>query len=113
MSSSDDRFGTALEHERSVPISGFSRELRSAEDAERYRFDFALAGGALSPVHVVFSASLRRAEIKAGDLKAYVIADVDSVEEARQRWASWWRAGRVRPAFRPPRRTGNFPVART
>jgi hypothetical protein len=114
MLSSDDssRFGTPLERERSVPVSGFSRELRSAEDVERWRFEFALAGAALSPVHVVFSVSLQTAEIKAGDLKAFRIADVESVEEARRRWVEWWRAGRRRLRFQPPRRTGNSPVAR-
>jgi hypothetical protein len=108
----DDLFGTPLERERSVPVSGFSRELRGAEDVQRYRFDFALAGAALAPVHVVFSASLRTAEVKAGDLKAYQVAEVDSVEDARRRWVEWWRAGRRRPLFHSPRRTGNSPVVR-
>ena len=44
MTSDDDRLDTPLESERSVPVSGFSRELRAAEDVERFRFDFALAG---------------------------------------------------------------------
>ena len=110
--SNDDRLGTPLESERSVPVSGFSRELRAAEDVERFRFDFALAGSALSPVHVVFSASRRVAEVKAGDLKAFHVSEVDSVEDARRRWVSWWRAGRSRLPIQPPRRTGNFPVAR-
>ena len=109
----DERFGTPLERERSVPVAGFSRELRGAEDVERYRFDFALAGAALAPVHVVFSASLRAAEVKAGDLKAFAIANVDTVEDARRRWVDWWRASRRRLRFQPPRRTGNFPVARS
>ena len=109
---SDDRFGSPLERESSVPVSGFSRELRGAEDSERYRFDFALAGAALAPVHVVFSASLRAAEVKTGDLKAFQVADVDSVEDARRRWVEWWRTGRKRPLVQPPRRTGNFPVVR-
>ena len=113
MSSSDDRFGTVLERERSVPVSGFSRELRSAEDVERWRFDLALAGAALSPVHVVFSATLRTAEVIAGDVKAFHLADVESVEDARRRWVDWWRAGRRRLRFQPPRRTGNFPIARS
>jgi hypothetical protein len=110
--SNDDRMGTPLESERSVPVSGFSRELRAAEDVERFRFDFALAGSALTPVHVVFSASRRMAEVKAGDLKAFPVSEVDSVEDARRRWVAWWRAGRSRFAIQPPRRTGNFPVAR-
>jgi hypothetical protein len=113
MTHDDDRFGTALEQERSVPVSGFSRELRAAEDVERFRFGFPLAGAALSPVHVVFSASRRTAEVKAGDLKAFHVADVDSGEEARRRWVSWWVAGGRRPDFVSPRRTGNFPVARS
>ena len=112
MTTDEDRFGTPLERERSVPVSGFSRELRSAEDVQRYRFAFALSGAVLSPVHVVFSASRRTAEVKAGDLKAFLVSDVDSVEEARQRWASWWLSGRRRPVFQTPRRTGNFPIAR-
>ena len=107
-----ERFGSPLERERSVPLSGFSRELCGAGDVERYRFDFALAGAALAPVHVVFSASLRSAEIKAGDLKAFLVAEVDSVEEARRRWVDWWRSGRRRLRFQPPRRTGNLPVVR-
>lgn len=111
-SKSEDRFGTALERERRVPLSGFSRELRSAEDVERYRFEFALAGSALSPVHVVFSASRRTAEVKAGDLKAFLLSEVDSVEQARRLWVEWWRAGRRRLLFQPPRRTGNTPPAR-
>jgi hypothetical protein len=112
MTSDDDRLGTPLESERSVPVSGFSRELRAAEDVERFRFDFALAGSALWPVHVVFSATMRIAEVKAGDLKAFRVSEVDSVEDARSRWVAWWRAGRRRPSFQPPRRTGNYPVAR-
>ena len=106
------RFGSPLERERSVPLSGFSRELRGAEDAERYRFAFALSGAALAPVHVVFSASRRTAEVKAGDLKAFQVADVDSVEEARRRWVEWWQASRRRHLVQPPRRTGNFPAPR-
>ncbi len=112
MTTDEDRFGTPLERERSVPVSGFSRELRSAEDSERFRFGFTLAGAVISPVHVVFSASRRTAEVKAGDLKVFLVSEVDSVEEARKRWVSWWLSGRRRPVLQGPRRTGNHPVAR-
>ncbi len=107
-----DHDGMPLEPERSVPVSGFSRELRSAPDAERFRFAFAMRGDALSPVHVVFSASQRTAEIKTGDMKAFRVTEVPSVEEARKRWVAWWRSGHRKPAFAPPRRAGRWPVAR-
>lgn len=97
--------------ERSVPVSGFSVELRQSGDVERYRFCFALRGDVATPVHVVFSLSLRRAEVKAGDLKALAIADVDSPCEAQRRWIAWWRGGVSAPRFTPPRRTGNAPIA--
>ena len=98
-----------LEREGSVPVSGFSQELRGAADVERYRFSFALFGGPIALVHLVFSPSLRAAEVKAGDWKAFRLADVDSAEQARQRWVAWWREGGRRPRFVPPRRAGRFP----
>jgi hypothetical protein len=94
---------------RSVPVSGFSRELREAADFERYRFAFALRGEVDSPVHEVFSASLRRAEVKAGDLKAVALADVASPCDAQRRWIAWWRAGSS-SRFAPLRRTGRLPL---
>jgi len=101
---------TLLEPERSVPVTGFSRELRSAPDVERFRFSFALFGDALRPVHVVFSAAQRTAEIKTGDMKVFRATEVASAEEARQRWVDWWRAGHRKPAFAAPRRTGRHPA---
>jgi hypothetical protein len=100
-----------LIREGSVPVSGFSRELRASGDAERYRFSFALRGELPSPVHVVFSASARRAEIKAGDLKVQVLEGVGSACEAKRRWIEWWRRGRAAAAFSVPRRTGRVPPA--
>jgi hypothetical protein len=100
----------SLVAERSVPISGFSVELRQSGDVQRYRFFFALRGDVATPVHVVFSPSLRRAEVKAGDLKALPIADVDSPCDAQRRWTAWWRGGRSAPRFTAPRRTGNAPI---
>jgi hypothetical protein len=96
--------------EGSVPVSGFSLELRQSGDVERYRFCFELRGDVATPVHVVFSLSLRRAEVKAGDLKALSISDVDSPCEAQRRWIAWWRGGVSAPRFTPPRRTGNSPL---
>ncbi len=101
-----------LEPERSVPVTGFSRELRGSPDAERYRFAFALRGGTLSPMHVVYSPSQRVAEVKTGDMKAFRVADVESAEEARARFVAWWRSAPVprKPGFAAPRRTGRVPV---
>ena len=101
-----------LVSERSVPVAGFSRELRLAEDVERFRFVFALRGEASVPVHVVFSAAMRSAEVKTGDMKALRLDGVESAVEARERWISWWEAGaRGRPVFVGPRRTGRHPAA--
>jgi hypothetical protein len=101
----------ALVPERSVPVSGFSRELRNADDVERFRFDFPLQGEALWPVHIVFSLSQKTAEVKSGDLKALRLAGVDSVEDARNRWIAWWRSRSGKPRVLPPRRTGRLPAA--
>jgi len=97
--------------ERSVPVSGFSRELRGVDDVERFWFPWALRGEAAMPVHVVFSASLRAAEVKMGDMKAVRFSDVGSAAEARELWIAWRQSGRGRPAFVGPRRTGRHPVA--
>lgn len=98
--------------ERSVPVAGFSRELRGAADVERFRFSFALRGEASLPVHVVFSPALAVAEVKAGDMKALRIAGVASAEQARDLWIAWWNGSRGRkPAFVPPRRAGRYPAA--
>src|SRR4051812_8358539 len=100
-----------LVFEGSVPVSGFSRELRNSPDAIRYRFAFALHGGFDTPVHMVFSPSSRRAEIKAADLKVHVLEDAGSACEAKRRWIAWWRRGRTARAFSVPRRTGRVPLA--
>jgi hypothetical protein len=100
-----------LRAEGSVPVSGFSRELRLAPNVERYWFSFALRGDVALPVHLVFSPGERVAEIKAADLKAYRVEDVDSPCVARERWLAWWRISRPRStrAFTGPRRTGHAP----
>lgn len=106
---SNDPSASRLEREGSVPLSGFSRELRSAPDAERFRFGFALSGEALSPVHVVFSPSQRTAEVKTGDLKVFRVSEVGSVEEAQERWVAWWRQGSRKAHFVAPQRAGRHP----
>lgn len=98
-----------LEPEGSVPVDGFSRELRETPDVQRFRFSFPLRGDAAWPVHVVFSPSGRTAEIKAGDMKVYRIEGVASACEAQERWIAWWRRGRAKPAFYAPRRAGRAP----
>ena len=107
-----------LHPERSVPVTGFSHALRGAGDVERYRFAYPLRGEVPLPVHLVFSASERAAEIKAADLKAYRVEGVRSACEARQRWIAWWQTKTrhpARPSLSIPRRTGRaprpFPVA--
>jgi hypothetical protein len=104
-----DTSSLQLEREGSVPVSGFSRELRSAPDVERFRFAFALSGEAPSPVHVVYSPSQRVAEVKMGDLKAFRLSEVASVEEARERWVAWWRERSHRHRFVAPQRAGRHP----
>ena len=102
-----------LHPEKSVPVTGFSVALRQAPDVERYRFSYALRGEVPLPVHLVYSASERAAEIKAADLKAYRVDGVGSACEARQRWIAWWKAGHRSTTFTGPRRTGRSPIART
>jgi hypothetical protein len=83
-----------LEPERSVPLSGFSNDLRQAFDAERFRFSFALRGGVPLPVHILFSPSRKAAEVKAADLKAYRLEGVESPAHARRLWIAWWQRSR-------------------
>ena len=97
-----------LEPERSVPLSGFSKELRETFDAERFRFSFALRGGVPLPVHILFSPSRKAAEVKAADLKAYRLEGVESAAHARRLWIAWWqRAGHA------PRSRGASPLVPT
>ncbi len=103
-----------LDPERSLPLAGFSNDLRQAPDAERFRFSFALRGGVPVPVHVLFSLSRRAAEVKAGDLKAYRLEGVESPAEARRLWIDWWQQSRSAPRSRGsspivPSRVGRLP----
>ena len=104
-----------LTPERSVPLSGFSKELRQAPDAERYWFSFPLHGEVPLPVHLLLSRSAGKAEVKAADLKAFPVAGVCLPTEVRRRWIAWWGSRRSPArsgvhAFVPPRRVGRLPV---
>jgi len=103
-----------LTPERSLPLSGFSIPLRQTPDAERFRFTFPLHGDAELPVHILFSRSEGRAEVKAADLKVFAVDGVRLPTDARRRWISWWRERRPAMArfFPPPRRVGRLPVPR-
>ncbi len=105
-----------LTPERSVPIAGFSRELRHAADAERFWFSFPLRGDVALPVHILFSPASHTAEIKAADLKAHHFEGVALPTDARRQWIRWWqstqRPHRSRgPSPLVPRRVGRWPVS--
>ncbi|MEX0879401.1 MAG: hypothetical protein WEB59_03895 [Thermoanaerobaculia bacterium] len=97
-----------LEPERSVPLSGFSRDLRQAPDAERFRFSFPLRGDVPLPVHIVYSPSAKSAEVKSADLKVYRLENVESPAQARRFWVAWWRTRQ-----RAPRSRGSSPLVPT
>ncbi|MEO8431767.1 MAG: hypothetical protein ABI592_09690 [Acidobacteriota bacterium] len=80
-----------LHPEGSVPVGGFSRELRLQPDVERFWFPVNAAGGRLN-VHLVFSAEMRSAEAKPSDMKAFRIAPVANASEARRKWLLWWES---------------------
>ncbi|HMF10575.1 MAG TPA: hypothetical protein VKJ00_15675 [Thermoanaerobaculia bacterium] len=90
--------------ERSVPVGGFSHALREEPDAERFWFLHPI-GTARLPVHIVFSPSLKIAEVKAADLKVLHLEDVWSVAEARRQWVERRERSRrrTRPSSRPER----------
>lgn len=104
-----------LTPERSVPVSGFSRELRHAADVERFWFSFPLRGDVALPVHILFSAATHTAEVKAADLKVHHFDGVDRPTDARREWIGWWQSAhrphRSRgPSPLVPRRVGRLPV---
>lgn len=103
-----------LTPERSLPLSGFSIPLRQTADAERFRFTFPLHGDAELPVHILFSRSEGRAEIKAADMKVFAVHGVRLPTDARRQWIHWWQARRpsMGAFFPPPRRIGRLPVPR-
>jgi len=102
-----------LTPERSVPLSGFSVELRSAPDVERFWFRYPVQGAVPLPVHVVVSRSAARAEVKTGAQKVFAIDREVSATEARRLWVRWWNVERSNPrgprALLVPSRIGRLP----
>ncbi len=107
-----ERFGETwlirgdLVPERSVPVGGFSRELRQQLDAERWWFEIQDMARRRTIVHIVFSPGLGVAEVKPSDLKPLRLTGMTSAAEARRRWIDWFEAGprAGRPAVRTFRR---------
>jgi hypothetical protein len=91
-----------LTPERSVPISGFSREIREAPEAQRFFFSHVI-GGAPMPVHIVYSTSSRNAEIKAAGMKVTSFSDVDGPLDARRLWVARFESLRLTSSVRPAR----------
>jgi hypothetical protein len=91
-----------LTPERSVPISGFSREIREDPEAQRFFFSHFI-GGAPMPVHIVYSASSRTAEIKAAGMKVTQFTEVDDPLDARRRWVARFESLRLSSSIRPAR----------
>jgi hypothetical protein len=75
-----------LHPEGSVPVSGFSRELRLAPDAERFWFEFVDVLGRRTLVHIVFSRSRMMAEVKQGDAKPLTVSPITQPTQARRQW---------------------------
>ena len=96
----------AITPEARQPLAGFSTDLRISEDCRRYYFLHPVAGRSL-PVHILFSPSAQRAEVKTGDMKALEIAPVQSVVDARRRWIERYdsRPARFGPTARRATRT--------
>ena len=95
------RASDAITPEGRQPLAGFSAELKMSGDCRRYYFFHSVAGRRI-PVHILFSPSEQRAEVKTGDMKALAIAPVESVVEARRRWIERFDAlpGRTGPRRR-------------
>jgi hypothetical protein len=91
-----------LTPERSVPISGFSREIREDPEAQRFFFSH-LIGSAPMPVHIVYLASSRTAEIKAAGMKVTRLTEVDDPLDARSRWVARFESIRRSSSLRPAR----------
>jgi hypothetical protein len=92
----------SLTPERSVPISGFSREIREDPEAQRFFFSHSI-GGAPMPVHIVYLASSRAAEVKAAGMKVTRFSEVDGPLEARSRWVARFDSLRRSSSVRPVR----------
>lgn len=74
--------------EGSVPVTGFSRELRRAPDVERYWFEARDASNRRTPVHIVFSPSAGIAEVKHSSAKPLRLTGITRPTEARRAWTA-------------------------
>ena len=100
-----------LAPERSVPISGFSREIRLDPNAQRFYFSHSI-GGSEIPVHMIYSDSSRAAEVKAAGMKVSTLAAVNGPLDARRRWVERFEALRRTSGPDPSRRLANwFPAS--
>jgi hypothetical protein len=101
-----------LNPEGSLPLSGFSVELRRAPDAERFWFRHSVHGEVPLPVHVLVSRSAARAEVKSGAQKVFAIDRAVTPTEARRLWIEWWRRrpeALRSPSVCVPSRIGRWP----
>jgi hypothetical protein len=80
------RLEGVLVREGSVPVTGFSRDLRLAPDAERFWFESVDGLGRKTLVHIVFSLSRGTAEIKQGDAKPLTVSGISHPSQARRHW---------------------------
>lgn len=87
--------------EGSVPVIGFSKELRQRPDTERYWFEVTEPGQHRVAVHIVFSPSQKTAEVKPLDARPLLLVGVSSPTQARRKWLEWRNAG---GKANPPRR---------
>ena len=71
------------------PLAGFSQDLKTGPDTQRFRFEVVSPSRATRSVHLLYSASRREAEAKSGAMPAYRMTDVESPAQARRRWMNW------------------------
>lgn len=87
----------ALVPQGSVPVDGFSRELRRAPDVERYWFEARDDLGRRTPVHVVFSRASRVAEVKHSGAKPLRFEGIEEPTQARRAWIESFERRPMKP----------------
>jgi hypothetical protein len=87
-----------LVRQGSVPVEGFSRELRFAADVERYWFEARDPANRRVPVHIVFSPSAGVAEVKHSAAKPLRLTGIKEAAAAQRAWlaslSGFWPVGR-------------------
>lgn len=86
--------------EGSVPVEGFSRELRGAPDVERFWFEARDDAHRRVPVHIVFSPSAGVAEVKHSAVKPLRLTGIARPTEARRAWMTAYATRRTRRGSR-------------